>query len=317
MLVGMAVGGVGLISLGLVIPAVLPGHGGSPDADGLLVWTGGHRRLGPGADEREQDRVGAATGISETSFELGNALGIAIVGSLVSLLYLFSTGSPANLTAAGDRGGLTTAMSGATIICGVLVLATAFVVARAVREQAVVAAADTAPVTGRRLPDPPSERRQVRQWVDSHLGDLCVPVPSGAAEDADGLTSPRIRGGQHAADAAMQAFDVGGYARRRNNVWPPADRGASGLSPYIRHGLLTLREVWDHVAGGPPVGCDEVPRRTAVAGICPASLCAHGNGVAERRCGSSSRSARPQDLARQQPGRSVDLIGAVHRVVVE
>ena len=107
-------------------------------------------------------------------------------------------------------------------------------------------------MTGRRLPDPPSERRQIRQWVDSHLGDLCVPAPSATAENTDGVTSPRIRGGQHAADAAMQAFDVGGYARRRNNVWPPADRGASGLSPYIRHGLLTLREVWDHVAGGPP-----------------------------------------------------------------
>ena len=105
---------------------------------------------------------------------------------------------------------------------------------------------------GRRLPDPPSEHRQVRQWVDSHLGDLCVSAPSATAENTDGVTSPRIRGGQHASDAALQAFDVAGYARRRNNVWPPADRGASGLSPYIRHGLLTLREVWDHVAGGPP-----------------------------------------------------------------
>ena len=104
---------------------------------------------------------------------------------------------------------------------------------------------------GRRLPDPPSEHRQVRQWVDSHLGDLCVSAPSATAENTDGVTSPRIRGGQHASDAALQAFDVAGYARRRNNVWPPADRGASGLSPYIRHGLLTLREVWDHVAGGP------------------------------------------------------------------
>ena len=106
-------------------------------------------------------------------------------------------------------------------------------------------------MTGRRLPDPPSEHRQVRQWVDSHLGDLCVSAPSATAENTDGVTSPRIRGGQHASDAALQAFDVAGYARRRNNVWPPADRGASGLSPYIRHGLLTLREVWDHVAGGP------------------------------------------------------------------
>jgi deoxyribodipyrimidine photo-lyase len=44
---------------------------------------------------------------------------------------------------------------------------------------------------------------------------------------------------------------VRGYAARRNEVWPVDRRGASGLSPYIRHGLLTLPRVWDHVAGGP------------------------------------------------------------------
>ena len=143
MLVGMAAGGAGLISLGLVIPLSYPAMvvplmlmGFS---FGLVVTVVSDLVL----MSASTDRVGAATGISETSFELGNALGIAIVGSLVSLLYLFSTGLPANLTAAGDSGGLTTAMSGATIICGVLVLATTFVVARAVREQAVVAAADT------------------------------------------------------------------------------------------------------------------------------------------------------------------------------
>ncbi len=32
---------------------------------------------------------------------------------------------------------------------------------------------------------------------------------------------------------------------------PESRRGASALSPYIRHGLLPLRRVWDHVAGGP------------------------------------------------------------------
>lgn len=60
-----------------------------------------------------------------------------------------------------------------------------------------------------------------------------------------------MRGGQLAADAALHAFEVRGYARRRNNVWPPQTRGASRLSPYIRHGLLSLREVWNHVGGGP------------------------------------------------------------------
>ena len=58
-------------------------------------------------------------------------------------------------------------------------------------------------------------------------------------------------GGQTAADAALAGFDVSGYASRRNEVLPESRRGASRLSPYIRHGLLTLPRVWDHVAGGP------------------------------------------------------------------
>jgi deoxyribodipyrimidine photo-lyase len=59
------------------------------------------------------------------------------------------------------------------------------------------------------------------------------------------------RGGQSAADEALAAFDVTGYAATRSLVEPVADRGASGLSPWIRHGLLPLRRVWDHVGGGP------------------------------------------------------------------
>ena len=97
-------------------------------------------------------------------------------------------------------------------------------------------------MTPARLPDPPAHD-EIPAWVMDHLGDLCA--PQGSASDG----SPR--GGQSAADAALQAYDVAGYARRRNNVWPPGTRGSSRLSPYIRHGLLTLREVWDHVAGGP------------------------------------------------------------------
>jgi deoxyribodipyrimidine photo-lyase len=49
----------------------------------------------------------------------------------------------------------------------------------------------------------------------------------------------------------MASFDVGGYAGMRSEVLPRSGRGASALSPYIRHGLLQLRTVWDHVAGGP------------------------------------------------------------------
>ena len=100
-----------------------------------------------------------------------------------------------------------------------------------------------------RLPDPPPAVVDVRGWVLANLGDLCAATDSDESELAAAVP---IRGGQTAADAALQAYDVAGYARRRNNVWPPGTRGASRLSPYIRHGLLTLREVWDHVAGGPP-----------------------------------------------------------------
>ncbi|MGO3327762.1 MFS transporter [Gordonia sp. (in: high G+C Gram-positive bacteria)] len=39
-----------------------------------------------------QERAGAATGISETSFELGNALGLALLGSLASLVFQRGTG---------------------------------------------------------------------------------------------------------------------------------------------------------------------------------------------------------------------------------
>jgi deoxyribodipyrimidine photo-lyase len=100
-----------------------------------------------------------------------------------------------------------------------------------------------------RLPDPPPVGGDLRTWVDRHLGDLCAATDSELPAVA---TADTVPGGQTAADAALGSYDVTGYARRRNNVWPPATRGSSRLSPYIRHGLLTLPEVWGHVAGGPP-----------------------------------------------------------------
>jgi len=93
----------------------------------------------------------------------------------------------------------------------------------------------------RQLTGPPDDREGVVAWVRDHLGDLA---------SGDPVASP-IRGGQLAADAALESFDVTGYARRRNTVLPEARRGASRLSPYIRHGLLTLPRVYEHVAGGP------------------------------------------------------------------
>jgi deoxyribodipyrimidine photo-lyase len=92
------------------------------------------------------------------------------------------------------------------------------------------------------LPQPLPGRHAAEEFVARHLGHL-------VCDDVRGSGS--FSGGQAAADAALASFDVTGYADRRNEVAPPARRGASRLSPYIRHGLLSLPEVWDHVAGGP------------------------------------------------------------------
>ena len=91
------------------------------------------------------------------------------------------------------------------------------------------------------LPPPPRDRQGVLSWVATHLEGLF----HGEAHASD------VVGGQHAADTALADFDVTGYARRRNEVWPEHRRGASRLSPYIRHGLLTLPRVWAQVGGGP------------------------------------------------------------------
>lgn len=86
------------------------------------------------------------------------------------------------------------------------------------------------------LPEPGEEVR----WVGEHLADVCVDEPR---------RSTRFLGTQAAADAALAQFDVTGYAKRRNEVLPVARRGASGLSPWIRHGILTLPRVAGSVRG--------------------------------------------------------------------
>lgn len=85
-----------------------------------------------------------------------------------------------------------------------------------------------------------------------HLGDLIGGGPGDAVATRSVATARVARGGQQAADAALAAFDPGGYAARRNEVWPTDRRGASGLSPWVRHGMLTLGRLWDHVADAAP-----------------------------------------------------------------
>src|SRR6056297_328603 len=90
---------------------------------------------------------------------------------------------------------------------------------------------------------PPPESENVAAWVAAHLGHL--------AAEPDVAPSPRFRGTQAAADAALASLDIAGYARRRNEVLPESRRGATALSPYIRHGLLSLPRVSAAVANAP------------------------------------------------------------------
>lgn len=91
-------------------------------------------------------------------------------------------------------------------------------------------------VVADQLPDLPSGRSAITKWVTRHLGHLCSDEPT---------ASEAFTGGQTAADQALASLDISGYARSRSMVYPPSARGASKLSPYIRHGLLSLRSVWE------------------------------------------------------------------------
>ena len=92
---------------------------------------------------------------------------------------------------------------------------------------------------------PAADPEAARAWVRAHLGDL-------AAEGPDSVTaSPRFRGAQREADRILGELDVSGYARARNAVLPASARGATAVSPYVRHGLIPLRRLWDHVADAP------------------------------------------------------------------
>lgn len=64
-----------------------------------------------------------------------------------------------------------------------------------------------------------------------------------------GLSS--LSGGQSAADQALATLDITGYAAKRSQVLPERTRGASALSPYIRHNILTLDQVHRAVKDAP------------------------------------------------------------------
>lgn len=101
------------------------------------------------------------------------------------------------------------------------------------------------------LPSAPAELR-LPPAGDTAAAVVFVRDHLGAFVDGEVAASPRFRGGQLAADAALAGLDVAGYAARRNEVWPRNRRGATSVSPYVRHGLLSLPLLWESVPAAPP-----------------------------------------------------------------
>lgn len=101
-------------------------------------------------------------------------------------------------------------------------------------------------VETRQLPVPEPGRWAAEAFVAEQLGNLVD------RRSLDWPASSSVyRGGQQAADEALRAFDVTGYAAHKNTAYPQPRRSVSGLSPWVRHGLLDLPRLWDHVEGGP------------------------------------------------------------------
>ena len=85
--------------------------------------------------------------------------------------------------------------------------------------------------------------------LDAHPLEIIERDFQGLYSGELGLSS--IKGGQTAANTALNKLDITRYADDRSEVLPREKRGATVLSPYIRHNILTLQQVFDHVAGAP------------------------------------------------------------------
>lgn len=81
--------------------------------------------------------------------------------------------------------------------------------------------------------------------TDEAFLDAALALALPPREDVAPRALERFPPGREAALARLHAFDAKGYVPGRNRVEEP--RTTSGLSPYLRHGLLTLPEVRDHV----------------------------------------------------------------------
>ena len=110
----------------------------------------------------------------------------------------------------------------------------------------------SSPVVGslRKLVSPLRVVKPVKQIdVSRNPIELIEKEFSGLHSGNPGLSS--IPGGQSAADKALRDLDISGYAANRSEVLPKSARGATVLSPYIRHNLITLKQAFDRVSSSP------------------------------------------------------------------
>ncbi|HOJ20053.1 MAG TPA: FAD-binding domain-containing protein [Armatimonadota bacterium] len=84
------------------------------------------------------------------------------------------------------------------------------------------------------IPHEPKEREALRQHAAEALKGLY---------QGEAVASPWV-GGRQAGLRRLEALDIDRYNREHNGAHQEA---TSGLSPYIRHGLITLREARDSV----------------------------------------------------------------------
>ncbi|MEM8924183.1 MAG: deoxyribodipyrimidine photolyase [Actinomycetota bacterium] len=99
-----------------------------------------------------------------------------------------------------------------------------------------------------RLPVPEPGRWAAEAYVARHLGHLA----ERRRPASEAASSPLHRGGQLEAEAVLRRLRLDGYADRARAAYPQPKRAVSSLSPWIRHGLLSLQRVWDSVEGGAP-----------------------------------------------------------------
>lgn len=85
--------------------------------------------------------------------------------------------------------------------------------------------------------------------LSGHTLDIIEKYFSGLFSGELGISS--IQGGQTAANKALAELDITRYADQRSEVLPLERRGATVLSPYIRHNLLTLEQVYRAVKDAP------------------------------------------------------------------